>query len=135
MKSFKRDLKGYWQLFVIEALLAVKVLMPDPIYPWLRQFGWLLIGINTALLIRFVVTKYLIINDTQLTIKGDWLASKSVAIADIRQIRFATGSFGLSKIETKNGKSISIRQTYLSSAAKEALLDLVKSRGLSTVNT
>lgn len=127
MRSFKRDLKGYWHLFVIEALLAIKVLMPQPMIPFLRLFGWLLIVINAALLIRFLTTKYLLINHTQLIIKGDFFVSRAVAIADIRRIRFAKGAIRYSKIETKDGKSISFRQNYLSAEAKKALLDLVSS--------
>lgn len=126
VRSFKREMKGYWHLFFLEAFIAHRWFTGETVPTFLRLLDGITFLVLAILLFRFASTNYLVINETEVLIKADFFVSKAVPISEIKQIKFEPGWVRHSRIELKNGSSILFRQGYLSAEAKQALLNLVK---------
>lgn len=116
MTRFKRDIKGYYHLLILQVFLLYGLFTEH-----LQIMDALASVVILILLLRFVLTDYLIISETELIINRDFFTSKTILINEIQGVIFGSW-FTFGKINLKNGSSVLFKDRYLSSDAKAALL-------------
>lgn len=126
MFKFKREIKGVIPLYLTGIFLLYDMIRKgasNPLFLLLDGAAFLIIA---ALLVRFKLTSYLVINEREVVLYRDFFISKAILIDDIRRVKFATGFLPYGKIQMKDGSSTHFRDDYLSTEAKSTLLNIVK---------
>src|SRR5690349_23809920 len=112
MMTFKRHFKGYWPSVLGQGPIGYYIFSAwHPVLKVVAVAGFLF---NAILLIRFITTTYLTIDETSVTI-----IKKRILIDEIKQLSFSrklVSAYG--KIETKDGRKIIFRDEYLSDEAR-----------------
>ena len=128
MIKYKRDIGGYWHIFLIEGFLLYNLLSENLLPTPIRVIGWIMFVVYAILAVRFISTPYLIVNDAKVIINRDFFFSTTIMIDEIDRIVFGKSLFVFlsGKIEMKNQSKTYFTAAYVSKDARMKLSTIAK---------
>jgi hypothetical protein len=128
MIKYRRDIRGYRHIFLIEGFLLYDLLSENFLPTPIRLIGWIMFVVFALLTVRFISTSYLIVNDTKVIINRDFFFTTTIMIEEIDRIVFGKSLFVFlsGKIKMKDQSKTYFIAAYVSKDARIKLSTIAK---------